>query len=265
MRVDFLAHDPEIVRAIRLPFRHGSGVPEKCTLFPVQSWGELSDRAEKNLFEVAIVQPSSSGKEAHGPDDLPNLARLAERLPPGKVVLILPRPLSTASFLREVGVLGFPIVLVQGMDDDPGSMLRAIARARTYSLAHSASEALRASHDSGLRDQVLDVLAGWPPSKSVEDTSDHFHLHPKALGRRLESGGFPNPGHLIRVGHLLEGLCLARMGIRSMPRIASLLHLGGAPPLSHLAKELTGETFSDLKKTCWEREILAGVFEGLAG
>ena len=263
--MDFLVEHREIVRSIWLAFRQDGGLLTGCELFPVSSWEELSDRAEHGEFDVAIVQPSFPEERNQPLAGMTQLSRLRKRLGSGRLIPFVRKSPDISTQLRDVGAMGFPIVLIDGMDDDPRSLLRAVARARTLALADSMRLENDVLLDPARLDLAVAVLAGWPPPESVGDLAAHHHLVPETLRNRLRARDLPTPVHLVRWGRLVEGLCLGRMGVPCMDRIAFLLQIGGRSSLARLSKSLTGRTFTSVLKGTQEREVISRLLKEFAG
>ena len=154
---------------------------------------------------------------------------------------------------------GFPIVLIQGVDDDPGSLLRALCRAKACAVATSSIREAGLQFDLGSQKLALSAMAGWPPSQSVKELAEELNLAGRTLRRRMTAAGLPTPQRLVRYGRLLEAHLLWTMGIRSRERIASILHISGGSALGHLTRDLTGLSTDEFFRTARLEDLVARI------
>lgn len=263
MRVDVLLDDPAAIRAVRLAFRQYPGIQRTCILHQLLSWAELDARADEGDFDVAVVQPTFASSGPPRPDGVQRLGRLQGKSKPGSLIPFVCRSARTPALLQELASLRFPIVLVQGIDDDPRSILRALSRAKTFRMVQAFPSRPSEKLDLSSLELVLSIIAGWPPAASVEELAQRRNLSPRTLRRRMATGDLPTPRRLSRWGRLLETFALWEMGIRSRGRIASILELGSASTLAHLSRDLTGDRLDQvLQPGQWERLLIA-FFEDL--
>lgn len=265
MRVDFLVDGSVASHSIRLAFWHTGAHLPGCILHSLRSWDELEARLSQDQFDVALVQPSFPKRGQLGGNGFQEIGRLHERAPPGRIIPFLVRSDSTPENLRKLSKIGFPIVLIQGVDDDPRSLLRAVCRARVCALAKSSIRKARLPFDLESQKLALSALAGWPPSHSVRDMAEGLNLAGRTLRRRMNAAGLPTPQRLVRYGRLLEAHLLWTMGIRSRERIASILHISSGSALAHLTKDLTGLPTDEFFRTAQLEDLVTWILARKVG
>ena len=265
LRVDFLVDGSGASHSLRLAFwQNGARLPG-CVLHSLRSWDELEARLSQGQFDVALVQPTFPKRGRLGGNGFQEIGRLHERAPPGRIIPFLDRSDGTPGKLRSLARIGFPIVLIQGVDDDPRSLLRAVCRAKACALAKSSLREAGLQFDLESQKLALSALAGWPPSQSVKDLAGELNLAGRTLRRRMTAAGLPTPQRLVRYGRLLEAHLLWAMGIRSRERIASILHISGGSALAHLTKDLTGLPTDEFFRTARLEDLVTGILAREAG
>lgn len=198
--ISVLLDDSRAYRALRLAFRTGLGGPAAVQLRFVSSWSELRHDIGAELCDLAIVQPCFGMPPSLPEPNLPKLEGLASVWDRGKVILYLSHPNPSPSLFHDLGRLGFPFLLVQGIDDDPRSILRIVARAGARRNLRGRWREQDAPPDEATCRLVLDTVTGWPPATSAEELARHLKMSLRSLQRRLRAEGLPSPGKSISYG-----------------------------------------------------------------
>lgn len=141
-----------------------------------------------------------------------------------------------------LGPLHLPFLIVRGVDDNAPSILRILARAE---ILRGLPEDL--GMDLGLSgrgefDSILSCVIGWPPPESPSQLARQCHVSPRTLRRRFGRLGIVAPHRFLRWIRLMEAAGLARMGIRSRGRLASVLRMRDSRDVGRLFQDLTGHS-----------------------
>ncbi len=265
MLMDFLVADAGWTRSLHRALHLDRHIRSRCSLYAVSSWEEFKARAHGRAFDLAFVQTSFPRSPGHPLTGVRVLERVIGQLAPGSLVPLVCEEDSTQDLLKDLKALGFNIVLIQGLDDHPASLLRAISRARSSFRLIPALVASGRGVDLRTLELVLSLVTGWPPPGSVREAAAQLSMTPRSLRRRLREAGFPSPAHLLRWSRLLEAVALERVGIRSGERLAHLLGLAGHSTLAHLSRDLTNRPLSKTLRPEAEPDILRAFCERLPG
>lgn len=239
MQIAVLLDHPQAFRALRSAFRLGPGGPVNAQLRFLSNWTELHDTLASEECDLAIVQPCH-GQPSTSPDpSLAELETLATLWPREQVILPVVHLRPNPGLLRDIGQMAFPYLLVQGIDDDPKTILRTVARAESRRLLRRELEVERTALDPEVVALLLDSLTGWPPAPSVHDLAKQSGMGRRSLQRVLRQAGLPSPGKLVAFSRFLDACVMGRrMGVSSRARIASILGSGDAASLGHLSQRV---------------------------
>lgn len=244
MRIAGLFDHSRACRNLRLAFRSGTDLPFRVHLEFLSSWKELREGVRQGSYDLAFVQPCLGQPSFRPEPRLSELEQVVAFLPRDQVILYLCRPHPSATLLYDLGRLGFPFLLMLGVDDDLRGILRIVARARARDALQKGLADLLAELDERTLRLALDALAGWPPPSSVKELAENLNTSRRSLSRKLQTVGLPSPGRLRSTGTLLEARTLWGMGVQSRARIASILGLADPASLSRLSRRLAGRPLS---------------------
>lgn len=209
MRVAVLVDRIHAVRTIRKAF---GGTPVAARLLFLSSWRELVDGAGSESFDLAIVQPSFGVAPSLSSPNLTDLERFVSLFPTPSVILYLCRSDPAPTFLLDLARMEFPYLLLRGVDDDPRTVQRVVARAETRRILRLKLTALEDQLEEEAVRLLLNSATGWPPAKRVEDLASQQQMSDRTLQRRLRRGHLPTPGRLISYARFLEpGSCNGRV------------------------------------------------------
>ena len=246
MHIAVLLDHSQAVRSLRSAFRLGPGGPARAHLRSLSTWTELYDLLASDECDLALVQPCHGYPPTSPDPSLAGLETLATRWPREQVVLFVVRPRPGPHLLRDIGQMGFPYLLVQGIDDDPRTILRTVARAESRRLLRRRLESKRAGLDPEVAGLVLDSLTAWPPALSVQDLALQSGMGRRNLQRVLRQAGLPSPGKLVALSRFLEACVIGqRMGVSSRARIASIPDSGDAASLGHLSRRVANRPLGE--------------------
>lgn len=261
VRADALLEDPALVRSVYLTIEADPRLRGISHLSFSSSWDELDTRAEHGSFDVAFVQPPLPADSPQGADTLGRLARLRIRLGPGGLIPFVAGGPGLQDTLKELMRLRFPIVLVQGIDDDPGTILRALARAGTLRSLGRVIQAAERTVEPAAAQLLEGILAAWPPPETVDELSGELYLTTSTLQRRLGEARLPAPGYIMRLGTLAEAIVLHQAGIQSRRALSLLLGIGSRSTLPHRCRDLTGQSLGDVLSQCSPEDLILRMLE----
>ncbi len=244
VRVAVLIDQSQGCRTVRLAFRLGSRSSEAVQLDFLSSWSELREAAYGDRSTIAVLQPCFGMPPRRPEPNFREIERATAVWDRETMILYLCCPHLSASLLHDLGRMGFPFLLAQGIDDDGRNILRMVARAEARRvLRERLGEKELPPSVEALR-LILDAVAGWPPPSSVGEMARILRMSRRSLQRSLNDDGLPSPGKLVSYARLLEICTLWRMGIRGRARIASILGIADSSSLGHLSRSLTGQPLS---------------------
>jgi hypothetical protein len=195
------------------------------------SWAELHGSVEAGLFDLAMIDPTfSAGGDRAG--CLREIHRLARYCPPERLILYVPA--GQAHLLRHLGEHGFLYCCMLGIDDDPGSLLRIVARAASRQLLRRHLISRGQPCDDVSLGVVLQGVTGWPPAGTVTELAGRVAMSSRSLRRLSASRGLSPPGRLLAIGRIMDLTLLVQLGVRSRTRLAAILNTGGPDALAHL-------------------------------
>lgn len=262
MQIDALLITPESMVSLRVAIELDAALKHLCRLKTLSSWEELTDRALEGSFDLAFVDPQFPRTDETSESGFLELERVRSVTGPESLIPFLG---SDARVLPTLGRMGFPFIIVRGVDDTPNSLLRVIARAksrrslRTYLL----------QAEGPVRVEDLEFLllsiTGWPVAQEVGDLARSMHSSVRTLRRRSSAFCLPSPGRLIRWGRLMDAQMLWQMGIRSKPRIASVLKMDSPSSVSRLSRELVNHRAEELFKPTGHSTLFGAFRRELAG
>jgi AraC-like DNA-binding protein len=261
VNIDTLLLSPRSTVALRLAIGIDPLLKHGCDIHPLSSWDELCDRAEDGSFDLAFLDPGfphGNGRPDQGILELEKIRSFS-----GAASLILYSQSDTRSLLL-LQRIGFPFCVLEGIDDNPRSLLRVMARARSRGLFEQQLTLDELPIKAEDRDLFLQTISGWPPVQNVADLAGRFHLSARSLRRRTRASSLPNPQRLLRWGQLVEASVLWTLGLRPMTRIASVLGFASSSSMSRLCADLTDRPAKGLFGPDGPRTIIARMKEDLA-
>lgn len=259
MRIATLLENDRTSHSLRLAVRGNPGYASTVKFLPALSWSELTDRASDGHLDLAVVQANFGMRGPHGEVRIQELERLATHWDPERIILLVgafsPFPLST------LGRMGFPFVILSGVEDDPGSLVRVPARAQVRSRLRTGLEAPRTPAEEKRIGLLLGLTAGWPPADSVPDEAKRRTTTPRTLRRWVVQEELPSVRRLLAWSRLLEACELCRMEVGNRNTISHLVGASGSDGLAHLARRLAGRPFADLVRFQAEPDPFALFFD----
>jgi hypothetical protein len=240
MRIAVLVDDTNLRRNLHSAFRAAAGSAQAPTFLFSASWAELLASAREGACDLAIADPCISGRGGPASLDHSALDCLASALGRDRIVLFLSHPSTGPTVLQGLARAGFPYLILKGVDDEPRSLLRILARAGNRHALQSAV-APRELGEAGREGDrfLLEALTLWPPVSHADKLAVRFSLSRRTLERRLSEAEFPSPRRCISWARFLEASKLWGWGIGSRSRIASILGMSGPDALTHLCRGLT--------------------------
>jgi AraC-like DNA-binding protein len=148
--------------------------------------------------------------------------------------------------LRAIHPKEFPFLITQGIDDDPRSILRVLARSlvrRRIRTVFSADEDLSRLEAETI---ILEAVAGWPPPDTVQDLARELSASESTLRRTCKKVGIRSPRTLLRWSRALEAVALHSLGVRRRAQVAHVLGLAGSSSLVRLLRDLTGRPVGEI-------------------
>ncbi len=162
----------------------------------------------------------------------------------GRVILYSSPPTGQPSQHRfsplALGRAGFPYLVIRGVDDDPISLRRVLARSAVRRSLLAADCPLLANLGSERLAGLLPLLTRWPEPETSGDLAKEMCVAERTLRRRVKLLAAAPPRDLRCWSRLLEANHLWLLGLDSRAAIAH--HLGYAEPssLSHLCRDFAG-------------------------
>ncbi len=244
--------------------RQNRGLRGACQLHICGSWKELAFEAQEDRIQMAVVQPLFATSDQSEVSVVNNLGRIEAALGPEGLILFLGQTGVERAILAELAAFRFPFVLIQGIDDDPPSILRLLARAEIYRMIRKGEATSDNMGSLRAYDPLTCLLTGWPPMESVGRVAEKLGVSPRTLRRQMAELGLFPPQRAIRWSRLLEAAVFWRMGIRSKKRIASLAGLANVSTLAHLCRDLTGAGLDDILIGNGPEEVLRSLRRDLS-
>lgn len=263
MRVDVLTEDSPILDAVRLGLRGAKS--ETWVLKALFSWEEFISRAGRQAFDIALVQTTFPVSRSLDPGGVRFLERAGEVSKAAILIPVLARSSQSPPSLRSLDPVRFPIVLIEGTDDHPHVILRALARASVLRRVQALPVVPPRPPDPAVRQAAVSFVAHWPPASSPEWLARRRNVSPRTLRRQCSRCGLPTPRRLFRWGRLLEAFALWEMGAGTRERIAYILGAGGASTLAHLSRDLLGRSLDEVLQPDSGDDLLRAFFQDLAG
>ena len=264
MRIVALIRNPCAVNALRCTLRREPRIRQRCSLSFLASWRELLDHETGRSFDAVFVQPDFAKVRGSSTGVDLELEVLLSTAGTHRIIPYVCSNPPSPGVLRELGEMGFIFVLVRGVDDDPGSLLRLLARVDSWQAIGRGSQGENQGRFSHSRKDVLRGVLGWPPHSSVQQVAEFMHTSPRTLRRMMREATDLSPKEAMRWGRLLEATSLWNLGIHSQARIAGLLEMGGPSALGRLCRELTGRPLAEFLRSPEGTHHIASIFERLA-
>jgi len=211
-------------------------------------WEGFVEEVRNNRPPAALVEVLSfSGDGAPNPE-LRQLLKLTEQ-PETMGLLFYVDPRVTHRDVLDLGEPGASVLVVKGVDDDPASLLRALARAVALPRVRRALRTTDQGEEPGDEGLLLlQCLCGWPPCGSAQELAKNLNVSTRTLRRRMQGAGLPCPRALVGWSHLLEAVALAQMGVADPRQISLLTGLEEPSSLYRLSRKLCGTSLPDLLK-----------------
>ena len=264
MRIVALIRNPCAVNALRCTLRREPRIRQRCSLSFLASWRELLDHETGRSFDAVFVQPDFAKVRGSSTGVDLELEVLLSTAGTHRIIPYVCSNPPSPGVLRELGEMGFIFVLVRGVDDDPGSLLRLLARVDSWQAIHPGARSEDQCGASLPRREILRGILGWPPQPSVGQVAESMHISPRTLRRMMRKVTDLSPKEAMRWGRLLEAISLWNLGIHSQARIAGVLEMGGPSNLGRLCRELTGQSLTSLIRSPDGHHHAASVFKELA-
>lgn len=245
MRVDLLIKDLDAVVAFSRAMRSPLEGPLPIELKYLSSWQAVIRRAQDGAGDVTVVQADFPPDDSARGTWMLRLKQLTSVVPAGGVVPYVCRSDSSGSVLCAIRHVGFPFLIVQGVDDDAHSLLRILARGRGLREINRRLRSAGNDRPDQSFHMVLSALLGWPAAHSVSELAHRLHVSDRTLQRRLRDRGLPSPGRMIHWARVIEAEALCRMGLRSRMKLASVLGLRDPRSLPRLYQECMGEPLGE--------------------
>ena len=161
---------------------------------------------------------------------------------PGGVILLFCGTRPDQCVLNGLRRVGCRFVLFQGIDDDPRSILRVLARAATQRRIQTLTGGEKCPVDLAQSEFLLVPLVGWPASTSADALAEDFYVSARTLRRKMRDAGLLPPRQMIRWGCLLESIALYEMGVQRSGHLAALLGFCDPSAFRRLCRDLTGRS-----------------------
>ena len=261
MRLAVLLEDQRQYLTLRRTFHpiHGPGNPPSLEHF--HSWCEMLATVDQGEMDLALVDPSLGSPGNEPRPNLPALDSLAERMARDRIIHYLKNGAADAGSVQDLGRLGYPYLLVQGVDDDPRSLMRILARAEARMGLKEALDRTGAGRiDEDRVRLLLEAVAGWPPVDKVPILARRLRLGERTLRRKFREARLPPPSRCLAWGRLLETCVHRRRAVGSKSRIAGIVGFCDAAGLAHLASRLTNRPLEEV----WSGKPVEDLLDHLA-
>jgi len=247
VRIEVLLAEPRALDAFHLAVPPSRLDGSRARIRHCTSWEELVDRVREGAVEVAVVDPAfGMGRGSPRGSLLARLETLRSLLGPERIVLHVSEAGAGPHVFERISRLGFPVLLRLGVDDDPDTLRRALARAGACALLQGRESELGGRFDDAAVALVVAALSVWPPPATVRELACRLHVSPRTLRARFAEAGLPPPIRVLGVTRLLEAHVLRVLGVSSCTRIALLLGYEHPGSLSRLCRTLTGQPLGSL-------------------
>jgi hypothetical protein len=235
MQIDALVYQPVSRAALRsvIPRSYQPGSPAR--LHFAEDWAEFLARAEEGITQVGVVDPAiDTAVVSHE-----QLLRLRRLLGEARIILYFNRDTLDPGLREALGMLGYRLILTQGVDDDRASLENALAAAASRTLLDRAREHLEDHFPPPALDLFLATVSGWSPGIDGEGLAKGLAMDSEELRRSLAEGALPLPRECLGWGCLFFALGMAEIHRETVSRLAYRVGYGDRSSLCRLCRRLT--------------------------
>lgn len=251
LRIHLLLDDPWMRLAVEYALRPALQAGRGLELRSGESWSDVVSQGDIG-WSIFVVDPAAARGDT---ERWTVLGRLVEQYGAERLVLYVTsqdRESPDLAWLRHAGT---SISLVRRMDEDPGSILTALAVAAVGALvadvASPVARQLGPRAEALMRSIFTRKYRGW----TVLEAAAAIHESPRTLRRECGRLGLPPPERLLGWGRLLRAAVLSRLGVSSAFGLAPLVGYHDARSLQRLGLRYLGRSMSEILAESREGEV----------